>query len=171
MKTWIDEQALHRCGQLLNTQGWTLVCAESMTAGFLSSICAMEVNSGDYFLGSIVCYDDRVKRDLLQVPAAKLEKYCSESAVATLRLLDGLRTLVPQATVHVSITGLAYKTSNPKQKRPVGTVYYAIAFQDHKVIFKKKFEGEAADILILACNSLIDDLYQWLGRLQCMKMA
>lgn len=163
MKKNIDEQALRYCGRLLTSKGWKLACVESMTAGFLSSVYAMEIHSGSYFLGSVVCYEDCIKERLLGVSPAKLDKYCAESAVATLRILDGIKTLMPEAQVHVSVTGLAYETKNPRQKRPIGTVYYAFALGSSKVIFKRKFSGNAAEILIATCNSLIADLGQWLN--------
>src|SRR5690606_3388787 len=162
MNIVIDEQALHACGKLLTAYKWKLACVESMTAGFLSSVYAMEVHSGDYFLGSIVCYEDTVKKSLLAVPAAKLEKYCAESAVATLRILDGLRTQFPQAQVYVSVTGLAYETENPKQKRPIGTVYYAFGLEDNTVIYRRKYNGNAAEIIVKTCNGILSDLSKWL---------
>ena len=65
MKRKIDEPAMHRCGEYLAERGLKLMCAESMTAGFLSSTWALEVCSGNYYLGSIVCYDDSIKKNLL----------------------------------------------------------------------------------------------------------
>lgn len=161
----INEQALRRCGQLLAENDWKLACVESMTSGFLSSVYGMEIRSGDYFLGSVVCYDDKIKEELLQVPLAKVEKYCAESAVVTLRILDGLQQVMPKAKVYVSVTGLAYDTKNPKQRRPVGTVYYAFAFEGNKMIMKRKFKGNAADIIVAACNSIVVDLETWLVKM------
>lgn len=162
MNIVIDEQALHSCGKLLTASKRKLACVESMTAGFLSSVYAMEVRSGDYFLGSIVCYDDTVKESLLGVPAAKLKKHCAESAVATLRILDGLRAQFPEAHVYVSVTGLAYETENPKQRRPIGTVYYAFGLEEDTVIYKRKYSGNAAEIIIKTCNGILNDLSKWL---------
>lgn len=158
----IDEQVLEHCGKILTASKWKLACAESMTAGFLSSTYAMEVHSGDYFLGSIVCYEDTVKESLLGVPTAKLKKYCAESAVATLRILDGLRAQFGEADVYVSVTGLAYKTENPKQRRSIGTVYYAFGLEEHTVIYKRKYTGNAAEIIIKTCNGILNDLSKWL---------
>lgn len=165
MDKQINEQVLADCGRLFVENGWKLSCVESMTSGFLSAVIAMEVNSGDYYLGSVVCYDNRVKQNLLGVSPLKIDKYCAESAVVTLRILDGLSKLMPQKSVYVSVTGLAYETDNPKQRRPIGTVYYAFALGEEKVIFKKKFYGTAAEIILATCNSLLLDLCQWLGAL------
>lgn len=162
MNIVIDEQALQHCGKILTACKWKLACAESMTAGFLSSVYAMEVHSGDYFLGSIVCYEDTVKERLLAVPAAKLKKYCAESAVATLRIMHGLRAQFPEAQVYISVTGLAYETTNPKQKRSIGTVYYAFGLGDSTVIYKRSYSGTAAEIIVETCNGIFRDLTQWL---------
>ncbi|WP_164122909.1 MULTISPECIES: CinA family protein [Sphingobacterium] len=88
---------------------------------------------------------------------------CAESAVATLRILDGLRARFPQAQVYVSVTGLAYETENPKQKRPIGTVYYAFRLEDSTVIYKRKFKGNAAEIIVKTCNGILSDLSKWLA--------
>ncbi|ERJ57284.1 CinA family protein [Sphingobacterium paucimobilis] len=165
MEKQINEQILRHCGKLLVSNDLKLSCVESMSSGFLSAVIAMEVNSGDYYLGSVVCYDNIVKEKLLGVSTSKINKYCAESAVVTLRILDGLSKLMPQKSVYVSVTGLAYETDNPKQRRPIGTVYYAFALGDEKVIFKKKFSGTAAEIILATCNSLLSDLRQWLGAL------
>ncbi len=158
----IDEQLLRVCGNLLQQHRLRLLCAESMTAGYLSSLWGMEINSGNYFLGSIVCYHTAVKTGVLGVPAAKINKYCAESAVVTLRMLDGLRKLVVDAEVYVSITGLAFKTENAKQLRSIGTVYYAFHYAAQTTIFKRHFTGDAATIFIATCNALLHDLYHWL---------
>lgn len=159
----IDEGALAACGEFLKAHGLKLLCAESMTAGYLSSLWSLEFHSGDYFLGSLVCYDDQCKTDLLSVPKSKIEKYCAESAVTTLRMLDGLtREPAPEADVFISVTGLAFKTNNPKQKREIGTVYYAFQYKKEKRIYKKQFSGNSGTILIQTCNSIFTDLINWL---------
>ncbi|WP_093363199.1 CinA family protein [Sphingobacterium wenxiniae] len=163
----IHTKILDDCGQFLRSNGLKLLCAESMTAGYLSSIWALEVHSGDYFLGSLICYDDSMKTQFLVVPQQKIEKYCAESAVVTLRMLDGLSKLAKLNTVFISITGLAFESSNPQQTRPIGTVYYAFQYQQQKKIFKRQFGGEASDILIDCCNNLLKDLYDWLQ--ECIK--
>ncbi|NGM65282.1 CinA family protein [Sphingobacterium sp. SGR-19] len=159
----IDEGALAACGEFLKAHGLKLLCAESMTAGYLSSLWSLEFHSGDYFLGSLVCYDDQCKTQLLSVPKSKIEKYCAESAVVTLRMLDGLTgESIPKADVLISVTGLAFKTNNPKQKREIGTVYYAFRYKKEKRIYKKQFSGNSGAILIQTCNSIFTDLINWL---------
>lgn len=161
--TQIDEEALAACGEFLQNHGLKLLCAESMTAGYLSSLWSLEFHSGNYFLGSLVCYDDSCKTQLLSVPKRKIEKYCAESAVVTLRMLDGLKKeAIPDADVFVSVTGLAFKTNNPKQKREIGTVYYAFQYKKVKRIYKKLFSGDPSAILIKTCNSIFRDLIAWL---------
>lgn len=164
MKIEIDEQALARCGHYLHTHNLKLLCAESMTAGFLGSMWALELESGHYFLGSVVCYDDSMKTILLQVPGETIERYTAESKEVTLCMLDGLKKY-NKADVHISITGLAFESTNPKQKRPIGTVYYAFYFQNKQTIYERHFEGNAGEIIIASCNSIYDDLYQWLNKI------
>jgi len=163
LMTEINDEMLAACGNFFYTHGLKLLCAESMTAGYLSTLWSLEFHSGDYFLGSLVCYDNYCKTQFLCIPAEKIEKYCAESAVVTLRMLDGLsKKSVPEETVFISVTGLAFKTNNARQKRDIGTVYYAFQYKEEKQIYKKKFDGDPADILIHTCNSLLADLNTWL---------
>lgn len=157
----INEKTLFQCGDFLAKHKLKLVCAESMTAGFLSSTWALEVSSGDYYLGSFVCYDNEMKEKILQVPSSLIEKYTAESAEVTLALLSGLEKLVPQADVYISITGLAFESGNPKQSRPIGTVYYAFSYEGKQEIFERQFNGYAGQIIISTSNSIFKDLYQW----------
>lgn len=159
----IDEKTLNACGKFIQAHGLKLLCAESMTAGYLGTLWSLEFHSGDYFLGSLVCYDNQCKTKLLSVPRHKIEKYCAESAVVTLRMLDGLSaSSIPRADIFISVTGLAYQTNNPKQKREVGTVYYAFQYKNEKRIYKKQFSGDPGSILIQTCNSIFRDLVVWL---------
>lgn len=159
----IAEEALAACGKFFKEHGLKLLCAESMTAGYLSTLWSLEFHSGDYYLGSLVCYDNHCKTKLLGVPEHTIEKYCAESAVVTLCMLDGLsRQYIPEATVLLATTGLAFKTKNPTQKRNVGTVYYAFQYKQEKRIYKKQFSGNASAVLIQTCNSIFHDLLTWL---------
>src|SRR5690606_1098346 len=161
--TQIYGEALAACGEFFQSHGLKLLCAESMTAGYLSSLWSLEFHSGNYFLGSLVCYDDHCKTRLLSVPKRKIEKYCAESAVVTLRMLDGLtKDAIPDADVFISVTGLAFKTKNSKQKREIGTVYYAFQYKKEKRIYKERFSGDPSAILIQTCNSIFTDLTTWL---------
>lgn len=158
----IDERALFRLGSLLSDNNLKLACAESMTAGFLSSTFALEVSSGNYYLGSVVCYDDAMKERLLNVSPSVIADYTAESPEVTLAMLHGLETVVPQADIYVTITGLAFDSPNPKQYRPVGRVYYAFGYNGILHIVEKQFKGNAGQVIIATCNSIFADLYAWL---------
>lgn len=162
MKRKIDEAAMHRCGEYLAERGLKLMCAESMTAGFLSSTWALEVCSGNYYLGSIVCYDDSIKKNLLGIPQSILDAHTAESIETTLALVEGLEKLVADADVYVAVTGLAFDSPNPNQHRPVGTVYYVFSYRGKRKVYEKHFEGNAGAILIQTCNSIYADLYKWI---------
>jgi len=168
-KEEIDERALFRLGSLLSNNKLKLVSAESMTAGFLSSIFALEVNSGDYFLGSIVCYDDFMKERLLQVSSSLIKTYTAESPEVTLAMLQGLQIAISHADIYITITGLAFESMNIKQFRPIGRVYYGFAYKGGQHIFEKQFKGNAGQIIIATCNSIFYDLYAWLQTMKTIR--
>jgi nicotinamide-nucleotide amidase len=158
----IDERSLFRLGSWLSENKLKLICAESMTSGFLSSTFGLEVCSGDYYLGSVVCYDNVMKERLLQVSHSLIETYTAESQEVTLAMLQGLQNLVPHSDVYICITGLAFESPNPKQNRPIGRVYYAFSYKGNQYNVEKQFKGNAGQIIIATCNCIFSDLYTWL---------
>ena len=161
----INERSLFRLGSWLSGNKLKLVCAESMTTGFLSSTFGLEVCSGDYYLGSVVCYDNEMKERLLDISPSVIEMHTAESQEVTLAMLRGLQNLVPYSDVYLSITGLAFDSSNPKQNRPIGRVYYAFSYKGNQHVVEKQFKGNAGQIIIATCNSIFSDLYSWLQSL------
>lgn len=162
VKRDINQKTLDRLGEFLSYNKLTLVCAESMSAGFLSSTFALEMHSGDYFFGSIVAYDNKVKKDVLSISPELIEQHTAESIEVTLAMIDGLENIFPSASVHISITGLAFKSNNPKQDRPIGTVYFAFRYKHYTHVYDRHFEGNAGEIIVSACNTIYEELYEWL---------
>jgi nicotinamide-nucleotide amidase len=59
-------------GELLKKKGLTLSAAESCTGGLLSSIITDVPGSSGYFTGSVIAYDNEVKKKTLGVRSATL---------------------------------------------------------------------------------------------------
>ena len=62
-------------GRLLREKRMTLSTAESCTGGYIAHLVTSVAGSSDYFKGSVVAYDNRVKTDLLDVPEEILQKH------------------------------------------------------------------------------------------------
>ncbi|MGJ1285206.1 CinA family protein [Sphingobacterium spiritivorum] len=155
----INSDKLNFCGDYFSKKNLKLILAESMTAGFISSVISLEINSGDYFLGSIVCYHDDMKISSLGVDPELIKKAGAVSEEVTHALLNGLKEQY-EAHIAVAVTGFAFedKASNPEN--PVGTVFIQIQYLNAFINKKCLFTGEAHDIITATANEIIENLYE-----------
>lgn len=103
--------------------GWTLSLAESCTGGSLAAALTQIPGSSAYFLGSLVCYSNRLKEHLLHVPKRILQTQGAVSEDAA----KGMASGVVKATgsdFGLAITGIAGPDGGTADK-PVGTVWIA----------------------------------------------
>ena len=145
----------------LSKHGLKILFAESMTAGALCAQMALALHSGQYLLGSLVCYDRKMKEKWLGVDPALIDRCCAESIEVTNAMIEGLR-LNENSDVYVSITGLAYTSNDPQQLREVGTVFYAFSFREKQFFKKSRFDGSAEAIIQQTAEQLWKDLLSWL---------
>ena len=112
-------------GKLLVERGWTLGVAESCTGGLICHQITNVSGSSAFFVGGIVPYANRIKRDLLGVPERLLIAHGAVSAQVAMALARGVRKVLG-SDVGISVTGIAGPTGGSPQK-PVGTVYVALS--------------------------------------------
>ncbi len=127
--TTIDHKLLNHLASEIKRRGWRLSLAESMTSGFMTSIWSLQIDSGNYLRGGIVCFEESVKTTLLQVPKELLSTYTAESVEVSLALLQGLNEALP-ADVRIAVTGLAYEGKEKHPRARVGDVFIAVAVED-----------------------------------------
>ena len=109
----------------LTRRRWTLGTAESCTGGLIAHELTNRPNSSAYFMGSIIAYDNRIKRALLGVSAQTLERFGAVSEACALEMADGARSAL-NVDVAVSATGIA-GPSGGSEAKPVGLVYLGIS--------------------------------------------
>ena len=98
--------------------------AESCTGGMLSSTITSVSGASQVFELGVVSYSDRIKNQVLSVPADTLEKHGAISPQAAVYLAKNVQELA-NADIGVSITGNAGPTAS--ENKAVGLVYIAIA--------------------------------------------
>lgn len=106
---------------LARERGLTLAAAESCTGGLVAARLTSVPGSSDVFVGGVVAYDDRLKRELLRVPEETLERHGAVSAETAAALASGARKALG-ADLAVSVTGVAGPDGGSDEK-PVGLVY------------------------------------------------
>jgi PncC family amidohydrolase len=98
-------------GELL-ARRWKLAVAESCTGGGLGARITGVPGSSAYFLGGIIAYDNRIKKELLGVPESVFAEAGAVSRPAAEAMADGCLRLLA-ADVAASITGIAGPVYRP----------------------------------------------------------
>lgn len=102
----------------------TLCFAESCTGGLAAASVVAVPGASEVFYGSIVSYDNSVKRRLLGVPRTVLDTVGAVSAECAMQMAKGARAAI-KTDIAVSVTGIAGPGGGTAEK-PVGTVYIGI---------------------------------------------
>ncbi len=114
------EQALMRD---FKERSLTVATAESCTGGYIAHRITSAPGSSDYYVGSVVAYDNSVKTDTLNVPKDIINSHGAVSEQSVLAMLDGVLELTG-ADVAVTTSGIAGPGGGSVSK-PVGTIWLA----------------------------------------------
>ncbi len=115
---------------LFVSQNKKLAIAESCTGGLLSLLITQIPDSSQYFLGSIVCYSNEMKRDVLKVTSKTLKEKGAVSREAVLEMIDGVFHTT-KADYALAISGIA-GPSGGTEDLPVGSVCIGIGKRGEK---------------------------------------
>ena len=112
-------------GNLLKNNSITLSIAESCTGGNISRMITSVPGSSDYFTGSVIAYNNRIKTDELGVNTGDMEKHGAVSEEIALQMARGIRDKY-KTDYAISATGIAGPGGGTEEK-PVGTVWIAVS--------------------------------------------
>lgn len=119
-----DDTLLTPIATMLKAHNWTIGLAESCTGGAISTKITSQPGASLYFHGSIISYDNRIKRALLDVSPQTIETYGAVSAECVHEMVAGaLKALGVDWAIGIS--GIAGPTGGSEEK-PVGTVYIGV---------------------------------------------
>ena len=122
-------------GNLLRESGKTLGTAESCTGGYIAQLLTSIPGSSTYFEGSIVAYSNAIKQAVLGVSSDILIQHGAVSE-ETVRTMAEKALTVLKVDYAVAVSGIAGPDGGTEEK-PVGTIWYAIACADGRVIAEK----------------------------------
>lgn len=131
-------------------RGQTAACAESITGGGLADLLSGTPGASATYVGGVVSYATRVKRELLGVTAAQVV-----SADCAAQLATGVRGLLASDWA-VSTTGVAGPDTQDDQ--PVGTVYVGVAGPSGVVVRRLSLDGDRRAIRTGACREAVQAL-------------
>ena len=149
----VDDETMEAAvGHLLRAQGLSLGLAESLTGGLVGSRLTNVVGASDWFRGSIVAYDSRVKFDVLDVPEGPVVSADAAAAMAV-----GARRVL-HADVGLAITGVAGPAE--QDGMPPGTVFFGLAMpgDDKGEATKVTMPGDRDRVRQFSTISLLDML-------------
>ncbi len=112
-------------GTLFRAKGWKVATAESCTGGYLSHRLTLVPGSSDYYMGSVIAYDNAVKTNLLGVDFRLFDEVGAVSEPVVRVMAENVRKLL-NTEVGIAISGIAGPTGGTEDK-PVGTVWIAVS--------------------------------------------
>jgi nicotinamide-nucleotide amidase len=121
-------------GRLLKAKKYTVGTAESCTGGQLAGLITSVPGSSDYYHGSVVSYDNEVKKNQLGVSPELLEKHGAVSEEVVSAMAEGIRKKL-NVDVGLATSGVAGPGGGTPEK-PVGTVWIAYA-DKHRTVARK----------------------------------
>lgn len=120
-----DKSVVGEVSQLLIQNKLTISTAESCTSGLLASTLSSISGASQYFKGSVVAYDNKIKENVLGVKSSDLINYGAVSkqvveqmALAVCKIMD--------TDYSLSTSGIAGPTGGTKEK-PVGTIWIGLS--------------------------------------------
>lgn len=136
--------------------GRTVATAESCTAGRIGRALAAVENAADFFRGTLVAYQEEIKRAHLGVEADSVysREAAEQMALGACELLG--------AEAAVATTGVV--GGDPQDGVPPGTVFVATAVDGVASGIRYRFDGEPEDICEQASEQALRDLASVLAR-------
>lgn len=124
--------------------GWSLGTAESCTGGLVGGRLTEVPGSSDVFQGSAVCYSNRLKTELVDVPPALIEAHGAVSEPVARAMAEGACRRL-SVDLAVAVTGVAGPGGGTPEK-PVGLVCFSVAGPDGSLTRAVNLPGARFDI-------------------------
>ncbi|WP_188454322.1 competence/damage-inducible protein A [Virgibacillus oceani] len=140
-----DEQNLEgKVFGLLKEKNLTIAAAESITGGMFTDKLIANNGASSVCTGGIVCYDSKVKENVLKVASETIMNQGTVSEECALEMAVNVRKLLG-SDIGISFTGVAGPDAT--EGKPPGTVYIAVSINQNRDYVKKFiFHGERQTI-------------------------
>jgi len=140
-------------GNLLRERGLSLASAESCTGGNIASMITSVPGSSDYYTGSVIAYNNRIKTDTLRVDPSVIEEKGAVCREVVEQMASGIRTLFAADTA-IATSGIAGPGGGSEEK-PVGTTWICVQYGDKSFAKKYRFSGNRERVIIQASNTAL----------------
>ncbi|WP_449353927.1 competence/damage-inducible protein A [Virgibacillus natechei] len=155
-----DEKLENQVISLLEEQHKRIAAAESLTGGMFTDKLISVEGASSVCRGGIVCYDTKVKQDVLNVSNEVVQDKGVVSAECALEMADNVRRKL-DASIGISFTGVA--GPGEVEGNPVGTVYIAICQNTGEQLVEKfAFQGTRNSVRRRATLKGLEILFKYL---------
>ena len=124
----------------LKEKNQTITFAESCTGGRIASAFTAISGASAVLNGSVVSYANEIKSQWLRVKEKTLIEHGAVSKECVNEMLKGVLTMA-NADCAIAVSGIAGPTGGT-DKKPVGTVYLGVSYNDKILIEHHLFEGD-----------------------------
>ena len=139
VKEWliIDEDLTMQqaVGKLLKERKQTVGTAESCTGGYIAHLLTMDAGASSNFKGTVVAYDNQVKKDLLMVSSHSIDFVGAVSEEVVIQMVKG--ALQNLKTDYAIATSGIMGPDGGSENKPIGMVWIAVG--NHENIVTKEF--------------------------------
>jgi nicotinamide-nucleotide amidase len=151
-------------GDLLRERQLTIAVAESCTGGLLTSRLTDVPGSSAYVERGVVCYSNRAKTELADVPAALIAEHGAVSEPVARAMASGIRDRAG-TNIGIGVTGIAGPGGGTPEK-PVGTVSIAIVVDQEERVRTFQFLGGRDMVKFQASQSALNMTRVMVAKLQ-----
>lgn len=113
---------MNRCIKLLSKEKLSISFIESASAGYLAYRFSQNKYSGDILYGGLVCYDMKVKENILKISPKFIKKYTPESMEVTQEMVRKASKIF-NSDLYIGCTGLLKRGGSETKEKPVGTFF------------------------------------------------
>lgn len=137
---------MNKCIKLLAKKKLSLTFLESASAGYLAYRFSQNKHSGDILYGGLVCYDMKVKENILKISPKFIEEYTAESMQVTEEMVRK-GSKIFNSDIYIACTGLLKRGGSETKAKPVGTFFYVIAYKNKTHRFQCLCKGKPQEKL------------------------
>jgi nicotinamide-nucleotide amidase len=141
--------------QALESRGWSLALAESLTGGLLADAFVSVPGASKVLRGSIVAYATEIKHELLGVDESLLAQVGAVDPGVAIEMAVGAANRLG-ADVGLSATGVA--GPDEQDGNPVGTVFIGIVTPNQSDVLPLQLAGSRQEIREQAASAAVDAL-------------
>ncbi len=141
-------------GEMLRADRLTIAVAESCTGGLVTARLTDVPGSSDYLEQAVVAYSNRVKVEVVGVPAALIDQFGAVSEPVAGAMAEGIRARARTA-IGVGVTGIAGPGGGTEEK-PVGTVAIAVSVASDTTTRTFRFPGSRDMVRSQAAQAALD---------------